>query len=456
MKNVLILSVSSVKTNKNKVVEGGGIRSMRLAKGLLANKLNVTVAIPYHYELSESEFEGINLMKWEFTPEFKTKMNSFDTVTVQYTRGDLIEYVVKNVSKNVQLIADLYVPIYVEVPARNSEDKVTEYKHFINDLNYWNLAFKRADLFLYANEYQKIMYMGVMAALGRMNPITYHEDILIHCPLGYENIERKEEYMAFKGKMVSQDSFAILWFGGLYPWFDIGELIEAVNELSKDYPKVKLLILGGKNPFNTNKDFIKQYDEVVSNVAKLGIKDKSVFFNDWVEFDDLINWFKSVDVVVSLNTTGLENNFSWRTRTIDITSMDTPIITNGGDPVSEILIENEAAVRLADVKKETIKASLESLLKDAGELEKLKKNLIEFKPTWYVENLTSKLAELIFEGKRAKDLEIANEIDQSRNEAELFTFKRKISRKFVKAVEYIDNNGVIHTLKKIIKKILRK
>ena len=73
---------------------------------------------------------------------------------------------------HVMLILDCYVPIYVEVSARNAKDMPIEYHNYLVDLTHWNKALMRDDYFLCANEPQKHMYTGALGALGILNPYS--------------------------------------------------------------------------------------------------------------------------------------------------------------------------------------------------------------------------------------------------------------------------------------------
>src|SRR5690606_758828 len=105
--------------------EGGGLRCWGLAKGLLANnpKLDVTVAYNDSYKTKDfvNKFEGINLITWNMD-SIKGLVTSYHTIIVSYCMGDLSTIVADNILPTQQLILDCYVPIYVEVSARDSSD----------------------------------------------------------------------------------------------------------------------------------------------------------------------------------------------------------------------------------------------------------------------------------------------------------------------------------------------
>lgn len=72
----------------------------------------------------------------------------------------------------------------------------------------------------------------------------------------------------------TQDSFKLLWFGGIYPWFDLKDLLLAVKEISKNRP-IELVMVGVKNPFNQHPDFLAKYDEIIQFIKKENERDCS-------------------------------------------------------------------------------------------------------------------------------------------------------------------------------------
>src|SRR5258708_11650689 len=118
-------------------------------------------------------------------------MSGFDTVIVSYCMGELSMRVADNISPRQQLVLDCYVPIYIEVSARNSDDVEREYSDFHYDLGKWAHVLRRGDLFLYASEAQRRFYKGVLAAVGRINPATYGDEMLVIVPYGIYRDEPK-------------------------------------------------------------------------------------------------------------------------------------------------------------------------------------------------------------------------------------------------------------------------
>lgn len=396
-KRCLIVSYGPVPTPDNQTVEGGGMRAWGLAQGLLANGIDVTVGVNAGFPQRLSKYEGVTLINWSLDAEFARLINSFDAVVVSYCMGDPSVFVADHIATNVQLILDCYVPIYIEVSARESKNISEEYVNYAADIARHNHVLKRGDYFLYANDTQEQLYKGVLSALGIINPLSYREVRLIKTPFGIHRTDAIAEHNPYEALGIRKTDFVVLWFGGLYPWFRIQEYLDTIKELSSE-KNIKFVFVGGKNPFNPNPDFSRQYDNAVTFSDKYHFTNNLVHFVDWVDFDTRIDWFKHADVIVSLNQPGEENKYSWRTRVMDYVWGEAVTITNGGDPLSDELIENNAAIKMEDLSARSLVSALRLSKAKPGMLKEMRENVRGIKNKYYWDVVTNELGSLIRKG----------------------------------------------------------
>ena len=396
-KSCLLITYGPVPTSQYQTIEGGGMRVWGLAKGLKANGLDIAVAVNNSFPQELSEHEGIRLINWSLDDQFASLINSYDSVVMSYCMGDPSVFVVDNINDGVQLILDAYVPIYVEVSARESEDIDTEYENYMADIGRFNKVLRRGDYFLCANEAQKTFYTGVLSSLGIINPRSYRQDRILVVPFGIHNEALKASENPYQKLGIKSSDFVVLWFGGLYPWFRVEELLDAMLSLSKN-KAIKFVFVGGKNPFNPNPDFFKQYDKAVAFSDKHGLNGSSVFFVDWVDFSQRVNWYVHSDMVISLNQPGEENKYSWRTRVMDYVWGELAILSNGGDPLSEDLITAQAAIRLPELSAKAIESAINDLYTHEQKLTAVKKAIKELKPGYYWDSVTKPVESVIAQG----------------------------------------------------------
>src|SRR5262249_44778364 len=147
-----------------------------------------------------------------------------------------------------------------------------EQADFVRDVRSWTEPLGRGDVFLCANRAQDRYYRGVLSALGRINPLTYSRTMILEVPYG---IYREAPQAADRPitRLVGDGPVKkILWFGGLYPWFDARGLVDAVARVNGKQP-AKLVIVGARNPFNFHPDLLAKYQELADHVARPEYRD---------------------------------------------------------------------------------------------------------------------------------------------------------------------------------------
>lgn len=459
MKKILILSNGPVPTPEQDKVEGGGLRCWGLANGLLGQKKKIEITLAYNdvfkKDDSPTEFAGINLKTWQIQniPEL---ISEYDSVIVSYSMGDLTDSVVSNIRDDQQLILDGYVPIYIEMSARDSDNIEREYDAFNFENKIWTRALKRGDIILCANENQKKFYRGVLSSLGRINPVTYTDDDFIKIvPYGVYKESPKANNKPITKILKNKDSFKLLWFGGIYPWFDLKDLLTAIKEISKHKP-VELIMVGVKNPFNMHPDFLAKYDEIIKFIKDNKLE-QIVHLVDWVKFDDRADWYLDSDAVILINKIGVENTLAWRTRLVDYVWADLPIITNGGDPLSDILEENKAVKILTSLEKDNLVKEISGFIDDKDSLKNIFKNMQKVRSTLYWDVVTKDLSKMIIESYKPKDshMRIVNSVDINDSSSSMGKIDRikTISRK---GLRFAKTNGVMPATKIVMDKVSRK
>ncbi|MCU1673257.1 MAG: hypothetical protein JWN77_1370, partial [Frankiales bacterium] len=360
---LLVLSNGPVPYGPRVVVEGGGLRCWGLARGLQAHGHEVTVGVDAAFGDLELVAEGLRVTSFRRDEALIRLMEHMDAVIVSYCMGGTTEYVVSHLPDGVLLVGDAYVPIHVEVSARDATDVELEQREFMADLPRWNSALQRCDLLLVASEEQRLYYTGLLAALGRVTPMSYRDTRMLLTPFG---VHGDEVPPAERDR--SDGSLRALWFGGVYPWFDASALIGSVRLATARGVPVTLTMAGAKNPFVRHGHFVEHADAAIELAEASG----DVQLLPWLPYAERGRAYETSDVIVSLNTIGPENAFSWRTRVVDYIWSGLPLLTNGGDPLAERLIAAGAAMRLSAATPEAVADALETLHREPERLVRMR------------------------------------------------------------------------------------
>jgi len=363
-------------------VEGSGLRNWGLAIGLKDNiphaKITLAFKVSVDSRIPEGTYNGVDVKYWE-DHSVQNLISSSDCVILSFCMGSDTSKILSYCTSKQKVILDCYVPIYTEVSARKAINLHAEKDGYLKDIVFWNANLKRGDYFLCANKNQVIYYTGILAAQGIINPLNYRENKILTVPYGVfdDRPTVNEDVLTRILKQNHRSHKKILWFGAVYPWFNINQLLEALLILNKKMPIVFIMV-GAANPFVQHPFFKQKANELVESINKLGINE-FVYLQDWVEYKDRGDWYLAADIIVTMNEIGIENELSWRTRLVDYVWSGAAIATNGGDPLGEDLIANGAAFRLNDQSQYEISSCLMNILSSPEIIVSVKNKLADYK-----------------------------------------------------------------------------
>jgi glycosyltransferase involved in cell wall biosynthesis len=243
------------------------------------------------------------------------------------------------------MLFDLYDPLHLEALVLTQGDSEPERSvNVANTVRTLEEQLVRGDFFVCASDKQRDLWLGFLAAMGRINPKTYEDDPTLRrlidvVPFGLPDEPPVHTRPALRGVVpgIGSADDVVIWGGGLYDWFDPVTLIHAIDKVRVARPTVRLYFLGMRHP---KPDIV---ESAVATQARrlahtLGLAETHVFFNEgWVAYDDRQNYLLEADVGVSLHLDHLETRYSFRTRMLDYLWAGLPIVATAGDGFAEII-----------------------------------------------------------------------------------------------------------------------
>lgn len=335
MTKVLIIAPDRISES----MAGPGVRYWNFAK-YLALENEVTLLVHNEDFLIDPSFESIHVKS--IKGSFSTWFENFETIIIQGLA--LLDYpMLKKIS--IPLVIDLYDPYIFEILEQQVKEELSTdlYKMHLSTLLE---QIKYGDYFICASEKQRDFWIGMLAAMLRINPLTYNQDSTLNnligiVPFGLSETPPVKRGRSIKGVIdgIAADDKVIIWWGGLWDWLDPKTLVKAMAEVSKQRSDIKCVIVGTKHP---DPSFVphKIVKEVIDLTKELKLDNKSVFFVDWVKYDERMNYLLESDVGVSLHFSNLETKFSFRTRILDYLWSQMPMIVTKGDTLGEIVEQN--------------------------------------------------------------------------------------------------------------------
>lgn len=292
------------------------------------------------------------------------------------------------------LVVDLYDPFHLESLEVERFKPVGErHAALANALRELGAQSARGDFFLCASEKQRDLWLGQLAAAGRVNPETYDDDpslrrLIDVVPFGTPPAPPVQREHAVKGVVpgIGQDDKVILWGGGVYNWFDPLTVVRAVDALRAEVPEVRLYFLGMRHP-NPDVPEMAMALRTRQESDRLGLTGTHVFFNEnWVEYDRRVDHLLDADIGVSSHFPHVETAFSFRTRILDYLWAGLPVVCTGGDTFGDLVAAEGLGAEVPPEDVDALAAALRSLLTNDAALAAVRANVARVAPryTWPV------------------------------------------------------------------------
>ena len=268
------------------------------------------------------------LSRDDITPEALARSSSdADVAVVQgHVANDFFAH-----GRSIPTVIDLYDPFIIEnlhyYPSRGAEVFTHDHATLINSLLH-------GDLFLCASEAQRLFYLGVLLAAGRLNPIVFEDDpklesLIAVAPFGVQPP---------RSRVPADLANPQVLFGGIYDWYDPILAIDAVALARQALPNLTLTFTLHPNPSITPQGKAAMAMEY----AKKKAADSFVRFEPWVEYARRGEFFDRFAAALLTFRPSLETDLSMRTRIYDYLWGGLPIVTSSAPGTDELLTRYEA------------------------------------------------------------------------------------------------------------------
>ena len=396
MKRVLIVSNDYV----GAAMAGPGIRYFHFAKEL-AKRFAVTLMIPNEGAVDLADVDVIRAPKLDHR-RFKQLLAGFDVVLAQRLGPREMKFLAKT---DKRVVYDLYDPLMMEnlelFSPRDGESEVGEAAYELTNLSQ-KMALATGDAFICASERQRDLWLGALAAVGRLDLERYRHDASLRTlidvvPFGLEPEPPVATRRVLKGVVpgIRERDKVLLWGGGIWSWLDPLTVIRAVKEVSAVRDDVKLVFLGAEHP-NPTVARMTMAEQARALARELGLEDRFVFFKrGWVPYRERGDYLLEADLGVSAHFDTVETRFAFRTRVIDYLWAGLPVVTTEGDVLADLVAGRRLgrAVGFEDV--DGWARAITGLLDDEREYRRARANVAEAREEFAWPRVVEPLAALV-------------------------------------------------------------
>jgi glycosyltransferase involved in cell wall biosynthesis len=255
-------------------------------------------------------------------------------------------------SSEKHMVMDGYDPHTLESLAWNENSPLDVRMRTHQDrLHILSLQCAIGDYFICASERQRMLWLGWLEAMGRVNPYTYDQDHALRAlidvvPTGFptEPAERTQPLVRGVIPGIGLEDPLLVWGGGIWNWLDPLTLIEAVARVVGTRPDVRLYFPGPRHPYQEFVPDMAMHQAAVQLSKELGLSGRNVFWGEWVPYHERQNYLLEADIGCSLHYETVETYFAFRTRVLDYLWAGLPMLVTQGDAASDLVREYDLGI----------------------------------------------------------------------------------------------------------------
>ncbi|HEX2060969.1 MAG TPA: glycosyltransferase family 4 protein [Thermoanaerobaculia bacterium] len=333
---------------------GVGVRFTEIARVLLADGHDVVVLSP---DAGKIDGCGADFISNE---SFAAHSVESDVAVVQ---GHVANAFFLH-AKPIPTVIDLYDPFIIENMNYWAERgaEVFQYDHLT-----LMGSLVRGDFFLCASEAQRLFYLGLLVATGRLNPMLFERDPRL------ESLIRLAPFgVQAPRPLAPQHSHDIL-FGGVYDWYDPVRAIDVVKLVREEIPDATLTFTRHPNPDITPQGKLA---EAMQHAKKH--RYDFVRFEPWAAYEQRAEYFERFALALLTFPRSLETDLAMRTRIYDYLWCGLPIVTSSAPGTDELLVRYDAGTVIHDDAPGSFAREIVAILRDRARYDRMRDGAQQF------------------------------------------------------------------------------
>ncbi len=330
---------------------GPAIRAVEMGKQL-AREFSVTVVSPVAQEADNQlpAIDGVKIVTGANRHLMYEEALANDVLIIQ---SNVLRPFPKLCELGKHLVVDLYDPYLFSVLVQYKHEKVAGEASYRLMHQVLEKHMLKCDFAICASETQRDYWLGRFCSMGRLMPALYEFDpslrkLIDVVPFGRETRAPERNGPGLRDQIdgIGKDDLVLLWGGGIWDWFDPLTVISAVAKARDNVPNLRLVFMGLKSP-NPKVPMMKMTKDAIELSDRLGLTGKNVFFKEgWIPYEERVNYLMDADIAVSAHFDLPETRYSFRTRILDYLWCGLPVLSTGGDPLSDMIDRAGAGLAL--------------------------------------------------------------------------------------------------------------
>jgi glycosyltransferase involved in cell wall biosynthesis len=302
-------------------IAGPEIRGWELARSLAAHGLDVMLLAQ---DAESAERDGVKVRRRTRRRLIREAIRH--DVVISPTIAPYLHLIARGRTK---LIADLYDPVDLEHAEDLHKPEVALRTKVVEQQVRIQLRFAHLVLCAAPAQETRLKSLGEKFGGMRSDPLVV--------PFGLAPTPDDEGRRPLRARFpsIGADDPVVLWWGGVWRWFDAITAIRAFEILDARGSTAKLVIAAGKPPRSETSE-LSDLDQARDLASSLGLIGRVVYFiDDWIPYERRHEYLLEADLGITLHRNAPESAFAARARYVDYLWCLLPPVLNPGDNVAD-------------------------------------------------------------------------------------------------------------------------
>jgi glycosyltransferase involved in cell wall biosynthesis len=201
-----------------------------------------------------------------------------------------------------------------------------------------------------------------------VNPLSLEEDprlerLIVELPFGTPDETPPPRPLRSDLLEGVSESDPLLYFGGIYDWYDPELVVGALGELMKDRPGTTVIFVDHPHPELTPLSAATRLRQLAEERGWLGSR---LRFEEWRPYDRRFDLAVVSDLAVVCHRPGLETDLSLRTRLVDMLWLGLPLVVTEGGTMARVVRDTGAGIVVQSGDVNAVASAVRALLDDPG------------------------------------------------------------------------------------------
>ena len=288
-------------------------------------------------------------------------------------------------SLRVPLVFDIYDPFVFEMLASGTGRPLEERRSKVRaHCSVMNHVLRRGDFFLCASERQRDMWLGALAANGRLVPAAEGDAafrrLIDVVPMGIAEASPVRT-PGVRPASLPIDHTVIVSLGVLWDWQDPVTAVRAIALVAQRRLDIHLVLFAGAHP-TAGQVPTAAADRARAIAAELGVLDRQVHFvSEWVPYGERGRYLCACDAGITTHRSSLESHFSFRTRVLDYLWAGLPVLCTAGEVLAEFVARHQLGTVVPENDPGALATAFERIADDAEFVEACRARIAALRPS---------------------------------------------------------------------------